>query len=95
MFRRHRSTQEPSHAGRLGDTVHGECKQEAAVHGSANRTEQKGDNVLKNLRALFAATKLELVEHGWTPHNEFMYALSHVNMAMHVSFTETFNIICA
>jgi hypothetical protein len=64
-------------------------------HVNASRTEQKGDNVLKNLRALFGATNHGLVEHGWTPHRDFMYLLSHMDLAMQVSFTETFNIICA
>jgi hypothetical protein len=64
-------------------------------HVDASRTEQNGDNVLKNLRALFAATKHEVVEHGWAPRRDFMHALSHMDSAMQVSFTETFNILCA
>jgi len=64
-------------------------------HVNASRTEQRGDNVLKNLRALFASTGNELVEHPWMPHREFLHILSGMDCALQVSFTETFNIVAA
>lgn len=64
-------------------------------HVNAGRVEQKGDNVLKNLRALFAATGHELVEHGWLPHHEFLHLLTKMDLLLQVSFSETFNIVAA
>lgn len=64
-------------------------------HVNGSRTEQKGDNVLKNLRALFKATGHELVEHDWLPHHEFLRLLTKMDMLLQVSFTETFNIVAA
>jgi hypothetical protein len=64
-------------------------------HVNASRTEQRGDNVLKNMRALFAATGNELVEHIWMPHREFIHELNNMDCALQVSFTETFNIVAA
>jgi hypothetical protein len=75
------------YAGSIGKTLR--------FHINATRTEQKGDNVLKNLRALFAATSHELVEHPWANHREFLWMLGNMDMAMQVSFTETFNIVAA
>ena len=64
-------------------------------HINATRTEQKGENVLRNIRALFANTLHELVEHGWMHHKKFVKVLSKMDMSLCVSFTETFNIIAA
>jgi hypothetical protein len=64
-------------------------------HVNASRTEQRGDNVLKNLRALFNSTGNDLVEHPWMPHREFLHVLGDMDCALQVSFTETFNIVAA
>lgn len=65
-------------------------------HINAPRIEGGGDPVLKNLRALFAATpRHELVEHPWLSHREFLDLLGKMDLAMQVSFSETFNIVAA
>lgn len=64
-------------------------------HTNATRVEQQGGNVLKNLEALFAATPHELVKHSWMPHEEFLKLLKQMDVAMQVSFSETFNIVAA
>lgn len=64
-------------------------------HVNAERTEQKGESVLKNLRNLFAGTRHELVEHGWYNHEEFLGVVNRMDMGMQVSLTETFNIVAA
>lgn len=67
-------------------------------HINATRNEQGGNNVLKNLRATFDAVSEsghQLVEHGWMPHHEFIRLLKQMDVAMQVSFSETFNIVAA
>lgn len=67
-------------------------------HINATRNEQGGNNVLKNLRALFNAVEADghqLIEHGWMPHHEFLRLLRQMDMALQVSFSETFNIVAA
>jgi len=63
-------------------------------HINAGRVE-RGDEVLKNLRALFKNSHHVLVEHGWMPHREFLAVLGRMDLSMQVSFTETFNIVTA
>ena len=66
-------------------------------HINAGRTEQKGESVLKNLRALFAGLngKHELVEHGWLDRDEFIALVDQMDLGLQVSFSETFNIVSA
>lgn len=64
-------------------------------HINATRNEQGGNNVLKNLRALFDATEYELVEHPWMPHHDFLKVLGRMDILLQVSFSETFNIVTA
>jgi hypothetical protein len=64
-------------------------------HINASRCEQRGENVLKNLRALFDNTHHELVEHSWMEHHKFLKVLATMDISMCVSFTETFNIVAA
>lgn len=60
------------------------------------RNEMMGENVLKNLRALFAGVaNAELVEIQWTNHDEFLEVIKGMDVCMQVSFTETFNIVTA
>lgn len=72
-------------------------KQRAAVHFFINysRVEQKGESILKNLRALFAGTRHKLVEIEWLDHLDFIKLLAGMDACMQVSFTETFNIVTA
>jgi hypothetical protein len=65
-------------------------------HINSSRVEQKGCNVLKNLRALFSDTPDRvLVEHKWLPRSEFLAVIGSMDINMQVSFTETFNIVAA
>jgi len=64
-------------------------------HVNASRVEQKGDNVLKNLVALFECSPHRLVQHGWYQHREFLLCAEKMDLAMQVSFSESFNIVSA
>lgn len=64
-------------------------------HINVGRQESGGSPVLHNLRGLFNGSYAELVEHSWTPHNEFARLISQMDVSMQVSFTETFNIVTA
>lgn len=64
-------------------------------HVNATRKEQNGDNVLKNLEGLFAATegKHELVKHEWMTHDDFVSLVRTMDYGLQVSLTESFNIV--
>jgi hypothetical protein len=62
---------------------------------NGTRVEQRGDSVLKNLRALFSGTRHKLIETGWLTHDEFLNLAKKMDACMQVSFTETFNIVTA
>lgn len=67
-------------------------------HINGNRTEQKGDTVLTNIRSLFNelnSSHYRLVEHSWYPHEEFKKIVGMMDIGLQVSFTETFNIVTA
>lgn len=65
-------------------------------HINDDRTEQHGENVLKNLVALFDSTEnAELVRHPWMPHDEFLKLVSSMDLGTQVSLTETYNIVAA
>ncbi len=65
-------------------------------HINATRTEQKGDQVLRNLRGLFAMSKKHtLVEHPWVSHKDFVRDVGSMDMGMQVSMSESFNIVTA
>lgn len=64
-------------------------------HINYSRIEQNGDNVHKNLLALFAGTKHQVVEHEWLPHSEFITLVRQMDFGLQVSFSETFNIVAA
>lgn len=64
-------------------------------HINGNRVEQRGDTVLKNLRAAFDGTANRLVEHPWTPHAKFIGLVKKMDVGMQVSFSESFNIVAA
>lgn len=57
--------------------------------------EQGGEQVLKNLRALFAHTGHELVLRPWLPHDEFLGLVDRMDLGMQVSLSESFNIVAA
>lgn len=64
-------------------------------HVNAGRVEMRGENVLKNLRALFAGTAHGLVEHPWLEHDAFISIVRRMDVGMQVSLTESFNIVSA
>lgn len=64
-------------------------------HINGGRCEQRGENVEKNLNALFKATKHSLVTHDWMNHTEFLKLVCKMDIGMQVSFSETFNIVAA
>lgn len=64
-------------------------------HVNSSRTETGGNNVLKNLRSLFAGLRHSLVEHPWQNHGDFIKTLSRMDVSMSVSFSETFCIVAA
>jgi hypothetical protein len=65
------------------------------LHVNSARVEQKGENALKNLKALFTDSKHELVEHGWLPHGEFVKLVGTMDMCLQISLSETYNIVAA
>jgi len=64
-------------------------------HINGNRAEQKGEQVLKNMIALFDKTPHQLVLHGWYPHQEFVKLVKTMDVGLQVSFSESFNIVAA
>jgi hypothetical protein len=64
-------------------------------HINSSRVEQSGNNVLKNLRALFENGRHKLVEHNWLKHDDFLVLVGNMDINMQVSLTETFNITVA
>lgn len=67
-------------------------------HINAGRVEQKGDTVLNNLKGIFGHLNENghrLVNHEWTPRDQFIKLCSQMDIGMQVSFSETFNIVAA
>lgn len=64
-------------------------------HVNADRIEQKGDAVLKNLINSFENSGHELVENPWLNHDEFIRLVRTMDLGMQVSMSETFNIVAA
>jgi hypothetical protein len=64
-------------------------------HINSGRVEQRGNNVLKNLQALFVDSGHVLVEHGWLVRKDFLALIRQMDVCLQVSLTETFNITAA
>lgn len=64
-------------------------------HINSGRVEQRGDSTLKNLEALFADTRYELVQHGWLNHEQFIEVIKQIDLGMQVSLNESFNVVTA
>jgi hypothetical protein len=64
-------------------------------HINGSRVEQKGENVLKNIRELFENSPHDLVEHMWYKHDLFLREAAKMDIGMQVSFSESFNIVTA
>jgi hypothetical protein len=65
------------------------------LHINTERIEQKGENNLKNIRALFEGTRHELVEHKWLKHDNFLKLVAKMDIGLQVSLSETYNIVTA
>lgn len=73
-----------------------ELGKKVRFHINAGRTEQRGEEVLKNLRGLFKTSEgHELVEHGWMSHSDFVKLIATMDISMQVSMSESFNIVTA
>jgi len=68
-------------------------------HINAGRIEMKGDAVKNNIRGLFEQisekTGHQLINHTWTPREEFLKTCSQMDIGLQCSFSETFNIVGA
>jgi hypothetical protein len=64
-------------------------------HVNVARIEAHGQNVYKNLKALFKDSRHQLVTHGWLDHPDFLFLISVMDLGLQVSFSETFNIVSA
>jgi len=67
-------------------------------HINAGRIEMNGDPVLNNLKGLFeqlSGRGYQLINHQWRPREEFLELCSTMDIGLQVSFSETFNIVCA
>lgn len=60
-----------------------------------SRVEQGGQEVLKNIQHLFASTRHTLKETPWLERRAFLHLMSKMNLAMCMSFTETFCLTAA
>ena len=65
-------------------------------HINSDRQEQNGENVYKNLKALFdASEEHSLVGHPWLDHEDFIKLVRKMNIGLQVSMTESFNLVAA
>lgn len=67
-------------------------------HINAGRIEMKGDSVLNNLKGFFEHLYDQghrLVNHQWTPREQFLELCGQMDIGMQVNFSETFNIVGA
>ena len=67
-------------------------------HINGNRLEMKGEPVLHNLKGMFEQLSdrgHQLILNDWTDHDQFLELCSNMDIGMQVSFSETFNIVCA
>lgn len=65
-------------------------------HINGDRIEQRGDEVLKNMRAFFGCLfGHRLIAHPWMEHKDFIGLVKTMDIGMQVSFSESFNIVSA
>ena len=67
-------------------------------HINAGRIEMKGEPVVNNLKGLFQQiydSGHKLVNHEWTPREQFVELCGTMDIGLQVSFSETFNIVAA
>ena len=69
-------------------------------HVNAGRIEMNGNSALRNLKCLFQQLSLmgtghQLINHQWTPREQFLELCSQMDIGMQCNFSETFNIVGA
>lgn len=65
-------------------------------HINGGRVEMGGSPILKNLAAVFAdQSRAQLMSHDWMPHEAFKALVARMDIVSQVTFSETFNIVCA
>jgi hypothetical protein len=62
---------------------------------NSNSDNGVGDNILRNMRAIFARGNHKLHEINWLNHQDFCKLISTMDLGMQVSYTESFNITSA
>lgn len=61
-------------------------------HMNGTRSEQFGDNNLKNIKELLGD---QLVCHPWLPHDQFLALVASMDLCLQVSLSESFNVVSA
>ncbi len=80
----------------LAALQYADCKKKKLFfHINGTRCEGGGEEVRKNLRALFVNTRHHLLEHIWLPRPEFINVLRRMDIELAVSLSETFCIVAA
>jgi len=77
-------------ANKLGKKLH--------FHVNAGRIEMNGSPVINNLKGFFeqlADQGHQLINHQWTPREQFLELCASMDIGLQVSFSETFNIVGA
>lgn len=64
-------------------------------HINHTRVETHGENVHRNLIALFENSNHRLITHDWMLHEDFLKLIKSMDFGLQVSFSETFNIVAA
>ena len=62
---------------------------------NASRIEQRGQQILDNIRALFAGSNHKLIELPWMTHEEFKKIIATMDVGLQVSLSESFNVVSA
>jgi len=70
-------------------------KKKLRFHINVGRIEMSGNNFLKNIRAIFADSMHELIEHDWVEHADFLKLIKTIDLGLQCSLSETFNIVFA
>lgn len=73
-----------------------ELQVDLRLHVITDRVEMDGDNIAKSLRDMFAIVEsdcVQLVEHNWMLHEDFLKLVAQMDIGLQVSYTESFNIV--
>lgn len=83
------------HQAMAAITYANQIKRTLHFYMNCDRSEQRGEQVLKNIKALFNDSPHHLVNIGWLHHTDFIYICRIIDIGMQVSLSETFNIVTA